>query len=117
MLQSISRERPLASLRLILHRVILVNIDPELAVYLSKALRREWSKILVLQQPLLNAYDRCDLAIFVHEPPPSPSTRCLWLSDLTRHFAVHLLDHNRWRSPLPLNAHELIRGIFKIFSA
>ena len=114
MLREIQSSHGKCSPTLVLHQIALVQLESELADYISQVLLKRWPKARVLRLDQDGAL-KVDLRICSALPIQQDGVPTLWLWQLESHTSTAQLAPWLWRAPMPISARHLMRAIACVF--
>ena len=114
MLREIQRSHGECSPALVLHQIALVQLESELADYISQVLLKRWPKARLLRLDQ-DAILKADLRICSEPPVQQDGVPTLWLWQLESQGSAAQLAPWLWRAPMPISTRRLLRAIACIF--
>jgi hypothetical protein len=115
MLREIHQANGARSPWLVLHQIALVQLDNELANYLSQTLLKHWPKAHVVRVAR-DSQVRADLRICSEAPTQLDDVPTLWLWHLERASVISQVAPKLWRTPMPMTARQLVRAVRRVFA-
>lgn len=102
-----------------LHRVVMLDLDPDLARYVEQRLHARWPALRIDRTDCTGevAARPPDLLVCANEPCPQLRIPTLWLGGIDRSAVALQINPWLWKSPTPITGRQLLRAIDTILAS